>query len=583
MAQVIRSPKVYDVCIIGSGAGGGTAAKVLTAGGLNVVMLEAGPVLHPEKDFKEHVWPYQLPHRGADVGGRALHGLNSEFMAPNGFWEIDGEPYTTAPGSKFRWFRSRIEGGRTNHWGRIALRIAPQDFKARSKDGMGDDWPITYEELAPYYDKVESFVGVFGSKENIASAPDGIFLPPPRPRCTETLVKKACDHLNILCISSRMAILTKPLNGRPACHYCAQCGRGCVSASNFSSSQVMIPPAQATGRFTLIPNAMAREIVLGKDGRAEAVSYIDKSTSTEVRVRAKAFVVAASACESARLLLNSRSTVFPDGLANSSGVVGRYLTDSVGSSASGYFPQLEEVPPHNHDGVGGMHMYMPWWKFDRKNEFPRGYHIEFGGGRTLPTVGEFDGICQQHEGYGASLKQKCRSSYGAFIHFAGRGEMIPNADTYCEIDPNVVDRWGIPVLRFHFAWSDNEIKMAKDMQETFRAIVEDAGGTFLSGAAPEPPGGKLLSSPKIPPRPGSPYGISEGGEIIHELGTTRMGDDPKTSVLNKYCQAHDVKNLFVTDGACFVSNSDKNPTLSIMALSWRASEHLMDQARKGEI
>ncbi len=583
MAQVIRSPKVYDVCIVGSGAGGGTAAKVLTAGGLNVVMLEAGPTLNPEKDFKEHVWPYQLPHRGANIGGRARHELNSEFMAPNGFWEIEGEPYTMAPGSRFRWFRSRIEGGRTNHWGRIALRISPQDLKARSRDGMGDDWPITYEELAPYYDKVESYIGVFGSKENIASAPDGIFLPPPRPRCTETLVKKACDHLNILCISSRMAILTKPLNGRAACHYCAQCGRGCVSASNFSSSQVMIPPAQATGRFTLIPNAMAREIVLGKDGRAEAISYIDKSTNSEVRVRAKAFVVAASACESARLLLNSRSTVFPDGLANSSGVVGRYLTDSVGSSASGYFPQLEKVPAHNHDGVGGMHMYMPWWKSDRKNEFLRGYHIEFGGGRTMPSVGEFERLCQQHEGYGSSLKQKCRSSYGAFIHFAGRGEMIPNADTYCEIDPRVVDRWGIPVLRFHFAWSDNEIKMAKDMQETFRAIIEDAGGTLLSGAAPEPPGGKLLSSPKINPRPGSPYGISEGGEIIHELGTARMGDDPKSSVLNKYSQAHDVKNLFVTDGACFVTNPDKNPTLSIMALSWRASEHLLEQARKGEI
>ena len=563
MPQVIRSPKVYDVCIIGSGAGGGTAAKVLTEGGLNVVMLEAGPLLNPSKDYKEHVWPYALPHRGADIGGRARHELNGEFLAPNGFWEIEGEPYTTASGSDFRWFRSRIEGGRTNHWGRIALRIAPADFKARSRDGLGDDWPISYEDLAPYYDKVDSFIGVFGTKENIPSAPDGMFLPPPRPRCTETLVKKACDHLNILCVPSRMAILTKPLNGRAPCHYCAQCGRGCISASNFSSSQVMIPPAQATGRFTLIANAMAREIVVGKDGQAQAVSYIDKTTHKEMRVHAKAFVVAASTCESARLLLNSRSTLFPNGLANSSGVVGRYLTDSVGTNASGYFPQLAAVAPHNHDGIGGMHMYMPWWKFDGKNDFPRGYHIEFGGGRHMPGVGQFE-----TEGYGASLKQKCRSTYGTFIGFSGRGEMIPNPDTYCEIDPDVVDKWGIPVLRFHFAWSDNEIKMAKDMQETFRAIVEEAGGTFYSRATPE---GK------------SPYGISDGGEIIHELGTVRMGDDPKTSVLNKNCQAHDVKNLFVADGACFVSGPEKNPTLSIMALSWRTSEYLLDQAKKGEI
>ncbi len=563
MTQVVRSPKQYDVCIIGSGPGGGTAAKVLTEGGLNVVMIEAGPPLDPRKDFKEHVWPYQLPHRGVGIGG-----LGDEFIAPNGSFEIEGEPYTNAPGSSFSWFRSRIEGGRSNHWGRIALRFAPVDFKARSTDGRGDDWPITYEELAPYYDKVESYIGVFGSKENIPSAPDGVFLPAPRPRCTETLIKSVCDRLNILCVPSRMAILTKPVNGRAPCHYCGQCGRGCISASNFSSSQVMIPPAQATGRFTMICNAMAREIVVDKAGKAQAVSYIDKLTSQEVRVHAKAFVVAASACESARLLLNSRSTLFPDGLANSSGVVGRYLTDSVGSDAFGYFPQLEMFPRHNHDGTGGMHMYMPWWKFDRKNEFLRGYHIEFGGGLEMPGVGSFDDVCQQHEGYGSSLKHKCRSSYGAAIGFSGRGEMIPNPDSYCEIDPDVVDKWGIPVLRFHFAWGDNEIKMAKDMQDTFRSIVEAGGGTFYSDAKP---GGDL------------PYGIAAGGRIIHELGTARMGDDPKTSVLNKNSQAHEVSNLFVTDAASFVTNPDKNPTLSIMALSWKASEHLLEAARKGEV
>jgi choline dehydrogenase-like flavoprotein len=568
MAQVARSPKVYDVCVIGSGAAGGAAAKVLTEGGLNVVMLEAGPPLNPESDFKEHLWPYDLPHRGAGVGGKLKGQLNDEFMAPNGAWEIEGEPYTSAPGSRFRWFRSRIVGGRTNHWGRISLRFAPADFRSRSTDGMGDDWPIAYEELAPYYDKVESYIGVFGSKENIPSAPDGVFLPPPRPRCTETVIKKACDKLDILCVPSRMAILTKPLNGRAACHYCGQCGRGCVTASNFSSSQVLIPSAQATGRFTLVTDAMAREIVLGKNGKAEAVAYIDKTTRSEQRVHAKAFVVAASACESARLLLNSRSTLFPDGLANSSGVVGRYLTDTVGSSGTGHFPQLEKVPPHNHDGVGGLHMYTPWWRFDRKNEFLRGYHIEFYGGRTMPGVGDFDDVCDMHEGYGLSLKQRCQRMYGSFLGFEGRGEMIPNEHSYCELDPDTVDRWGIPVLRFHWRWSDNEIKMAKDMQETFRAIVEAVGGTYMTRTNPE---GKR------------PYGITDGGVIIHELGTARMGNNPKTSVLNKYCQAHDVKNLFVTDGASFVTNPDKNPTLTILALSWRASEYLLDQAKKGSL
>jgi choline dehydrogenase-like flavoprotein len=567
MPQVIRSPKVYDVCIIGSGAAGGTAAEVLAEGGLNVVLLEAGPPLDPERDYKEHLWPYDLPHRGVGVGG-TLRSFGGEFMAPNGAWEIEGEPYTNAPGTRFRWFRSRIVGGRTNHWGRIALRFSPVDFKARSHDGVGDDWPVSYEDVAPYYDQVESYIGVFGTRENILTAPDGVFMPPPPPRCTETIIKKACDHLNILCIPSRLAILTKPLNGRPACHYCAQCGRGCVTASNFSSSQVMIPPAQATGRLTLITGAMAREIIVGKDGKAEAVSYVDKATRTEKQVRARAFVVGASACESARLLLNSRSTLFPDGLANSSGTVGRYLTDTVGTSGSGYFPQLENMPPHNHDGVGGMHLYMPWWKFDRKNDFLRGYHIEFGGGRGLPSVGEFDGVCKEFEGYGTALKQKCRGTYGTSIHFSGRGEMIANQNCYCDLDPVTVDKWGIPVLRFHWQWGDNEIKMAKDMQETFQAIVETAGGTYTPDPTPDGP---------------RPYGIADGGVIIHEAGGARMGDDPKTSVLNGYCQAHDVKNLFVTDGACFVTNSDKNPTLTIMALTWRASEYLLAQAKQGSL
>ncbi|HZS72776.1 MAG TPA: GMC family oxidoreductase, partial [Candidatus Acidoferrum sp.] len=477
MLQVMRSPKVYDVCIIGSGAGGGMAAKVLAEGGLSVVMLEAGPPVNPEKDFKMMMWPYELPHRGGGVGGRARENFG-EFLAPNGAWEIEGEPYTSAPGANFRWFRSRIVGGRTNHWGRIALRFAPIDFKSRTRDGLGDDWPITYDDLAPYYDKVEEYIGVFGSRENVPSAPDGIFLPPPKPRCHELLIKKACDKLNIICIPSRHAILTRSVHGRVPCHYCGQCGRGCITASNFSSSQVLIPPAMQTGRMTLITGAMAREIVVGKDGKAEAVLYIDKATRTEKRVSARAVVVAASACESARLLLNSKSSLFPNGLANSSGTVGRYLTDSVGSDGSGIVPALEKMPPHNHDGTGGMHLYIPWWKFDRQNDFPRGYHIELWGGRDMPSLGMFDGLCHREEGYGLSLKRRARQVYGTTVGMSGRGEMIPNPDTYCEIDPNMVDEWGIPVLRFHFKWTEYELRQAKDMQETFRSIIETMGGEY---------------------------------------------------------------------------------------------------------
>ena len=567
MAQVQRTPKSYDVCVIGSGAGGGMAAKILTEGGLSVVMLEAGPQVYPDKDYKMFMWPYDLPHRGMGVGGRAVADF-SEFLAPNGSWKISGEPYTSAPGSNFQWFRSRIVGGRTNHWGRIALRFAPIDFKSKTRDGLGEDWPITYEDLAPYYDKVEGYIGVFGTKENVPSAPDGVFLPPPKPRCNEVLIKKACDKLNITCIPSRLAVLTKPLNGRPPCHYCGQCGRGCVTASNFSSSQVLIPPAMQTGKLTLITGAMAREILVGPDGKATGVAYIDKATRTEKRVPARAVVVAASACESARLLLNSKSKLFPDGLANSSGWVGRNLTDSVGSNGGGYVPEMAKMPPHNHDGVGGMHMYIPWWKYDRKNEFPRGYHIEIGGGREMPSAGMFAHLCDEGEGYGLSLKRACRQRYGTTIGFAGRGEMIANPDTYCEIDPDVVDEWGIPVLRFHFKWSEYEIRQAKDMQETFKAIIETMGGEYQTKTDIDGP---------------HPFGIEDGGKVIHEVGTARMGADPKSSVLNAYCQAHDVKNLFVTDGAPLVTNPDKNPTLTIMALSWRASDYLLAQARNGSL
>jgi choline dehydrogenase-like flavoprotein len=570
MFQVQKSAPVHDVVVIGSGAGGGTVVKVLADLGVKVTLLEAGRMLQPQKDFKEHMWPYQVSHRGA--GDKAEYYFGRQqwgyFSAPNGYWDIEGEPYTVAPGSEFRWFRSRIIGGRTNHYGRISLRFADYDFKPHSTDGLGDDWPITYEDIAPYYDKAEAFIGVTGTKEGIRSAPDGVFLPPPAPRVHELLIKKACDKLRIPVIPSRMAILTKPLNGRAACHYCGQCGRGCVTASNYSSSQVQIFPAMKTGRVTVITNAMARELITDSTGKVVAVSYIDKPTRTEKQIRCRAVVVAASACESARLLLNSKSARHSNGLANSSGVVGRYLTDSVGYGLSGYIPALEGMPRHDTDGFGGMHMYMPWWLWDKKDkEFPRGYHVEIGGGYGMPHIGRFHGTCGRHEGYGASLKQKIREEYGCTVNFAGRGEMIPNEHSYCDIDPQAVDRWGIPVLRFHFRWSEHEHRQARHMRDTFQQIIETMGGRVMGLANPE--------------RESS--GISVPGTIIHELGTIRMGNDPAKSALNKYCQAHDAKNLFVADAAPFVSNPDKNPTLTICAMAWRTAEYLAEEMKKGNV
>ena len=575
--QIIRNSKIYDVAIVGSGAGGGMAAKVLTEAGADVVMLEAGPMWDPVAGSYMFKWNYESPRRGASIPTQQF----GEFDAAFGGFSLDGEPYNSAPGgSTFQWFRSRMLGGRTNHWGRISLRFGPDDFRRKSLDGLGDDWPITYEDIKPYYDKVDRLVGVFGTNlgPRFPNEPDGFFMPPPQPRCYELLIQKASEKVGVPCVPSRLSIITRPLNGRPACHYCGQCNRGCATGSNFSSPTVLLPPALATGRLQIIANAMAREVTLDEAGLANGVSYVDKNTVRENHVRARIVVLAASACESARILLNSKSGKFPQGLANSSGAVGRYLTDSTGAGVSGFIPALMDNVPHNEDGVGGMHLYMPWWLSNKTLDFPRGYHIEIGGGRHMPGAGflgnihSFTGVSASGTpiafgGYGQTLKDDYRRVYGSTVSFSGRGEMIPNKDCYLEIDPRTVDKWGIPVLRFHWKWSDYEIKQAKHMQETFRAIIHQMGGTPLSEM----------------PTEARQYGLAAGGQIIHELGVTRMGDDPSTSVLNKHCQAHDVKNVFVADGGPFVSQADKNCTWTILALAMRTGEYIAEQRKAGVI
>ncbi|HXB66657.1 MAG TPA: GMC family oxidoreductase [Candidatus Acidoferrales bacterium] len=575
MPQVVRNSPVYDVVVIGSGAGGGTVTKVLADLGVSVLLMEAGPMFNPAKDIKEHMWPYQVPHRGVGPHGEGYFGRSPfTFSASFGGAQLDGEPYTVAPGSDFSWFRSRILGGRTNHYGRFSLRFADYDFKPHSRDGLGWDWPVSYEDISPYYDKAETFIGVVGTKEGIRSAPDGIFQTPAAPKVHDILTKKACGKLGIPCIPMRSAIITQPTNGRAPCHYCGQCGRACMTASNYASSYVQIFPAMKTGRVKVITNAMARELLTDDAGKVRAVSYVDKNTRGEQQVRCRTVVLAASACESARLLLNSKSPRHPAGLANSSGVVGRYLTDTVGTGLSGHIPALEGLPHYNSDGYG-THMYIPWWLWEKQKDvgFPRGYHVELGGGFGMPGVGSFQATCQRHEGYGLGLKKAIREEYGTGVSFSGRGEMIPNEKSYCEIDPQMVDRWGIPVLRFHWEWSDHELKQAEHQVRTFAEIIHAMGGTVTGGrrGSAEAGGGTGRQV------------ISRGGAVIHEIGTVRMGDDPKTSVLNRYCQSHDVKNLFVADGGPFVSNSDKNPTLTIIALAWRTAEYLAEEMRKGNV
>jgi choline dehydrogenase-like flavoprotein len=541
------------------------AAYALTRAGASVVLLEAGRMWDNGKDSAMLAWPYQSPRRGAPTKERPFGELDGCI----GGWEIDGEPYTVAAGTRFDWWRARMLGGRTNHWGRISLRFGPDDFRGKSIDGLGDDWPIGYDDIRPFYDRVDRLVGIFGSMEGLRNHPDGIFLPPPRPRCFELLVQQTCGRLGITCIPARISVLTRPHNGRAACHYCGQCNRGCRTNSNFSAPGVLLTPAMATGRLTLLTNAMAREVTVDRTGLASGVSYVDKVTGTDRHVRARVVVLAASACESARLLLNSKSSRFPDGLANSSGTVGKYLTDTTGTGVGGVIPRLMDQIPHNEDGVGSLHVYMPWWLDNRKLDFPRGYHIEVWGGLGQPAYGFMGGIHQYPSGggYGQQLKDDYRRYYGAAIWLSSRGEMVPNADSYCEIDPAVVDQWGIPVLRFHWKWSEHEIAQSKHAQETLRGIITAMGGQTLDSM----------------PTEADEYGIAPGGQIIHEVGGARMGNDPRTSAFNRYCQGHEVKNLFVADGAPFVGQADKNPTWTILALALRTSDYIAAQRKRGEL
>jgi choline dehydrogenase-like flavoprotein len=571
--QIKKSTTLYDAVIVGSGAGGGMAGYVLAHAGLKVLMLEAGPFFDPQKNSSQLKNSWESPRRGASTNTRNF----GDFDAAFGGWELDGEPYTTKGDTQFLWFRSRMLGGRTNHWGRISLRMGPHDFK--SKDGLTEDWPITYDEVKPFYDKVDQLIGVYGTKEGLENEPDGIFLPPPPPRLNELYIKKGAKKAGVTVIAGRGAVLTEALpnnKDRGACFFCGQCNRSCKIYGDFSSSSCLVIPAMKTGNLTVIANAMVREVLTNDEGLATGVSYINTEDMQEYQVKGKIVILGASAAESARLLLNSKSSKHPNGLANSSNVVGKYLHDSTGSGAGGWLPQLMDRKRYNEDGAGSVHIYSPWWLGNKKLNFPRGYHIEYGGGLHMPGYGFADGIqdknglvagkngkMKEAGGFGVDLKDDYRRFFGASFGMAGRGTAIAREDNYCEIDPDVVDKFGIPVLRFHYKWANEEIQQAKHMQDTFQEIMHNMGAFYGPPEGPE-----------------TMYGLAKPGEIIHEVGTVRMGDDPKKSALNKFCQAHDCNNLFVVDAAPFVQQGDKNATWTILALSMRTAEYILAQRKK---
>jgi choline dehydrogenase-like flavoprotein len=593
-----QQERSYDVIIVGSGAAGGQSAYTLSMEGAKVLLLEAGRKYSPEAESPMFRTPEQAPLGGSSTPQKPFGFYDATV---DGGWQVPGEPYvltSEAYGGRFEWWRARMLGGRTNHWGRISLRMGPYDFKPYSRDGIGFDWPVNYEDIAPYYDKVELLVGVYGSNEGLENTPNssaGCLLPPPQPLVADLLIQQRGRKLGLPVVPCHRAVLTRAqdpattparlhpgnskaqqilarsMRERSPCLWATPCGSGCSVRANYQSTTVHLPPALATGNLHITTDAMVYEVTMGRDGRATGVSFVDRTTGNHHQVRARAVVLAASACESVRILLNSKSAQFPQGLANSSGKVGRYLMDTVGSTLDGQVPLLENLPPLNEDGADGHAFYVPWWLYKEqlagKLGFARGYHIEIGSGRRLPgpsTGAHLEWLTGGS--YGVRFKEDVRRYYGSFVGFDGRGEMIPNDHSYCEIDPQAKDRFGIPVLRFYWGWSDHERGQAVHMQQTFAALIEAMGGRTRQPAQTD--GAKA---------------ISPGGSIIHEVGGAIMGADAKNSVTNRWGQTWDVHNLFIADGAIFTSNADKNPTLTIMALAWRTSDHILELMRRKEL
>ena len=568
--QIKEQSQVYDAIVVGSGAGGGMATRILTDAGLKVAVLEAGAWFDPKDPTTQTQWknPWDSPRRGASVT-RAF----GDFDMSWGDWKVEGEPYTQKDDTEFMWWRARMLGGRTNHWGRISLRFGPTDFKHKDVDGLGENWPIGYDDIKPYYDRLDKMVGVFGSNERRYNDPDGFFLPAPKPRLHELYYIKGARRAGVDVIPSRLSILTKKLNNdRGVCMYCRQCSRSCNVYADFSSSSVFIIPAKNNGRADVYTNAMVRTVTTDDEGRATGVSYIDKTDRTEKQIRGKVVLLGASACSSARILLNSKSKQHPNGLGNSSDHVGRYVHDSTGAGRSFFVPALmDRDVSYNEDGVGGMHVYSPWWLDNKKLDFPRGYHIEVWGGLGQPSYGfGFDTTALNEHiggvvgGYGDKLRTDVKKFFGSIVGMSGRGEAIARYDNRCEIDPDTVDQWGIPVLRFDYKWSDYERYQARHMHNTFEEIGQAMGGIPLGDK----------------PGKDQDWGLLRPGQIIHEVGTTRMGDDPKTSVTNKYAQLHDADNVFVVDAGPFVSQADKNCTWTIMALAMRTAEHVVAELKR---
>jgi choline dehydrogenase-like flavoprotein len=550
MLQVKKSAQVYDAVVIGSGASGGMAAWNLTRHGIKVLMLDAGQRFKTE-EFWNHLFPYEERER-----------IQRGERPPQIYLDAKEQPYLTPPDQPFLLTRVWGIGGKTNVWGRVSLRYSDLDFKAADRDGWEIPWPISYKDVAPYYDRVDQLIGVCGGTDDSDVLPGSRYhMPPPAPRCGEVLIRKAATRIGIPVVDIRRAVLTRRLGKFAACHYCGWCGRGCDTSSFFNAGDYLVTPALETGKLEIRNNAVAARILVDKEGRANGVQYFDRYTKQEHQVRARIVVVGASCIDSTRILLNSKSDVHPNGIGNGSGVIGKYLTEQVMVHAKAFMPELYGRATMNDDGIGGEHIYLPRFNHrGAKRDYLRGFGIQFwNSGAAQPGAGHY---AQGLAGFGAGFKKDVRRRYPAFVQLHPFGEVLPRAENQMTVDEAHVDQYGVPMAKISFSTGENERLMIKEMYDTVELILKEAKAEVF-----DLPRGKV----DVP------------GSAIHEHGTCRMGEDPKRSALNQFNQMHEVKNVFVVDGAAFTSASEKNPTLTILALAWRATDYLVDEMKKGQL
>jgi choline dehydrogenase-like flavoprotein len=516
--------KIYDVVVIGSGAGGGTLSAHLAGAGADVLVLEGGPKVNTFTDFNTHALPYEFPYRHVPLMRAGKPGF-------------DGE-------------RSRGLGGKTQLWNAVSLRFSQRDFKGRDHDGGGDNWPVDYAAMAPYYDRIEREVGVCGNYDHLEDLPDGIFLPPAPMKCTDLAIKKGAESLGVKVIHVRKATLTRASQNRPACHYCGNCMAGCDVAAKYNSLNVHMMPALKTGKLTLQQNSIVYDLAVSDEARVKEVRYFDRETRAEGVARGKIVVVACACAQSVALLLISKSSRFPTGLGNSSGELGKNFIPHI---TSGYEIFLEEFigKPSTNDQGFLDHAYIPSFMHERKRDYARSFGIQFNyqSHRTA-------GWARSVKGMGKTYKESVKARYPAYLTFTGYHEMIPNKDSYIDLDTDSVDEYGLPRPRRHWKLSDSDTKLNDDMNKWCRAILDASKAQIHSSS------GKPTTN--------------------HEVGGCKMGNDPRNSVLDSFCRSHDVPNLYVVDASAFPSSSEKNPTLTIMALAARTAEHIADRLKKGE-